>query len=89
MVGRPVSPATGTAPGSGDMRSLVLRAWLQPGALPQLRIRVVEIIPGPGEQPIIVTTSVEDACRAVRNWLAALQLPGSNGNGDGAVTREG
>jgi hypothetical protein len=85
MAGSPVSPVT---PGSGNMRSLVLRAWLQPGVLPQLRVRVVEITPGPGEQPIIVTTSVEDACRAVRNWLVALQLPEANGNGDGAVTQE-
>jgi len=85
MAGSPVSRVT---PDSGDMRSLVLRAWLQPGVLSQLRVRVVEITPGRGEQPIIVTTSVEDACRAVRNWLAALQLPDTNGNGDGGATRK-
>lgn len=86
MAGSPVSRVT---PDSGDMRSLVLRAWLEPGVLPQLRVRVVEIVPGRSEQPIIVTTSVEDACRAVRNWLAALQLPDTNGNGDGGATRKG
>lgn len=86
MAGGPVSPVP---PHSGGMRSLVLRAWLQPGVLPSLRVRVVEITPGRGEQSIIVTTSVEEACRAVRNWLSALQVPDTNGNGDGAVTRQG
>jgi hypothetical protein len=86
MAGSPVSLVT---PDSGDMRSLVLRAWLQPGVLPHLRVRVVEITPGRSEQPIIVTTSVDDACRAVRNWLAAFQLPDTNGNGDGGVARKG
>jgi hypothetical protein len=74
-----VSPVTpGTAPGSGDMKSLVLRAWLEPGVPPHLRARVVEIAPGRGERPIAVTTSVDEACRAVRNWLETLQAPGTN-----------
>jgi hypothetical protein len=85
MVGSPVSPAT---PGSGNMRSLVLRAWLERGLVPQLKVRIVEISPGHSERPIVVTTSVDEACRAVRNWLAALQVPGPNENGDGAVTRK-
>ena len=85
MAGAPVSPAT---PGSGDMRSLVLRAWLEPGVLPHLRVRIVEIAPGRGERPIVATTSVDEACRAVRSWLEALQVPGANENGDGTVTRE-
>ena len=68
---RPAAP--GPAPGSGDMRSLVLRAWLEPGLPPHLRVRVVEITPGRGERPVIVTTSVDEACRAVRNWLETLQ----------------
>ena len=84
MVGSLVSPA---APGSGDMRSLVLRAWLEPGVPPQLRARVVDITPGRGERPIAVTTSVDEACRAVRNWLETLQARGANDNGDGTVTR--
>ena len=90
MVGGPVNPATpGTAPGSGNMRSLVLRAWLEPGAPPHLRARVVEISPGRAERPIIVTTSVDEACRAVRGWLETLQARGANESGDGAVTRRG
>lgn len=64
-----VSPA---ASGSGDMRSLVVRAWLEPGRQPHLRVRVVEIISGRSERPILVTTSVDEACHAVRNWMAAL-----------------
>jgi hypothetical protein len=85
MARAPVSPAT---PGSGDMRSLVLRAWLEPGVPPHLRVRLVEITPGRGERPIVATTSVDEACHAVRSWLAALRVPGPNENGDGAVTRK-
>jgi hypothetical protein len=36
---------------------------------------------------MVVTTSVDQACRAVRNWLEALQARGSNENGDGTVTQ--
>ena len=71
------------------MRSLVLRAWLEPGTPPHIRARVVEIAPGRGEQPVLVTTSVDEACRAVRNWLEALQAADAPENGDGAVTRGG
>jgi hypothetical protein len=60
------------------MKSLVLRAWLEPGVPPHLRVRVVEIAPGRGERPIAVTTSVDEACRAVRNWLDTLQAQGTN-----------
>lgn len=88
MAGSPVSPAApGTAPGSGEMRSLVLRAWLEPGVQPQLRARVVDITPGRGERPIAIATSVDEVCRAVRKWLEALQARGANDNGDGTVTR--
>jgi hypothetical protein len=66
-------PTPGAAPRSGDMRSLVLRAWLEPGIPPHLRARVVEITPGRGERLVIVTTSVDEACRAVRGWLETLQ----------------
>lgn len=90
MVSGPVSSAmSGAHPGSGDVRSLVLRAWLEPGVPPQLRARVVEINPGRGERPVVVTTSVDEACRAVRNWLETLQARGTNDNGDGTVTRRG
>jgi hypothetical protein len=73
-----VTPAApGAAPGSGDMRSLVLRAWLEPGIPPHLRARVVEITRGRGERLVIVTTSVDETCRAVRGWLEALQGGGT------------
>lgn len=71
------------------MRSLILRAWLEPGIPPRLRARVVEIIPGREERPVIVTTSVDEACRAVRDWLETLQGTGINENGDGTVTPKG
>ena len=90
MAGGPVSPAmSGAYSGSGDVRSLVLRAWLEPGVPPHLRVRVVEITSGLGERPVVVTTSVDEVCRIVRNWLETLQARGPNGNGDGTVTRRG
>jgi len=73
---------------SGEVRSLVIRAWLEPGA-PHLRARVVEISPGRGERPVLVTTSVDEACRAVRTWLEALQERGTDDNSDGTVTPQG
>jgi len=81
--------ASGAGPGSGDMRSLILRAWLEPGAPPRLRTRVVEIGPGHDEQLVLITASINEACRTVRGWLEALQAQGINGNGDGSVTRGG
>jgi hypothetical protein len=70
MADGPVSPgAPRAAAGSRDMRSLVLRAWLETGTPPHLRARVVEISPGRGERPVAVITSVDEALRAVRSWL--------------------
>jgi hypothetical protein len=90
MANGPMNPAApGAASWSGDVRSLVLRAWLEPGVPLHLRARVVEIAPGRGERPMIVTTSVDEVCLAVRSWLEALQARGSNGNGDGTVTERG
>ena len=66
------------------MRSLVLRAWLEPGPPPHIRTRIVDIALGRGERPVLVTTSIDEACRAVRNWLEALQDPCADENGDGA-----
>jgi hypothetical protein len=86
--GGPVSrAAAGPAQGSGGMRTLVLRTWLEPGVAPQFRARGVEITPGRGERPVFVTASVDEACRAVRSWLETSQAESMNGNGDGTVTR--
>lgn len=86
----PVSPvASGPALGGGNIRSLVLRAWLEPGVPPQLRARLVEIVPGRAERPVLTTTSVDDACRTVRDWLETLQAQDANDVGDGTVTQEG
>jgi len=88
MINGPMNPdVPGATSWSGNVRSLVLRAWLEPGVPPRLRVRVVEISPSRGERPMVVTTSVDEACRAVRNWLEALQARGSNENGDGTVTQ--
>lgn len=80
--------APGADPWSGDMRSLVLRAWLEPG-IPHLRVRVVEIPPSHDERQVAVTTSIEEVCQAVLSWLETLQAQGCNGSGDGAVTGKG
>jgi hypothetical protein len=89
MAHGPVTPAgPEAAQPSGNIRSLVLRAWLEPGA-PHLRVRIVEIPPGRTERPVAVTTSADEACRVVRRWLEALEARGGNGNGDGVVTRKG
>src|SRR4051812_5650115 len=86
MANGSVSPAApGGVAGSGDVRSLILRAWFEPG-VSRLSARIVEITPGRGERPVIITTSVDEACRAVRNWLETLQAQGTNDNGDGTVT---
>jgi hypothetical protein len=69
----------GQHPANGNVRSLVLRAWLEPHASPRLRIRIVQIDPGLGERPVAVTASVDDACRAVRRWLEALQAHDAGG----------
>ena len=55
---------------------LVLRAWLESGGKPRLRVRLVAVIPGQAERQVLSTTSVEDACEAVRNWLTALEPEG-------------
>jgi len=78
-------PGAGAARYRGTVRSLVLRAWLEPG-IPHLRVRIVEIPPGRDERSVAVTTSADEACNAVRRWLEALAARGSNGNGDGVVT---
>jgi hypothetical protein len=75
-----VNPSTPRAtPRSGDMRALLLRAWLEPGIPPRLRARIVEITPGQDERPVIVTTSVDEACHTVRAWLEALRGRGASG----------
>ena len=90
MADPPVSPAGPPATArSGDVRSLVLRAWLEYGIPPRLRARVVEIGPGPAERPVLVTASLDEACRAVRRWLEDLQAGSAGGNGDGTVTHKG
>jgi hypothetical protein len=59
--------------GVAPHETLVIRAWLEPGAKPRLRVRLVRVIPGQAERQVLSTTSAEDACEAVRNWLASLE----------------
>jgi hypothetical protein len=71
------------------MRSLVLRAWPEPGPPPHVRIRIVEIALGRGDRPVLATTSIDEACAAVRNWLEALQSAPAGENGNGTQTSGG
>jgi hypothetical protein len=70
-IGTVKSAAHGQNQTNPDVRSLMLRAWLEPGASSRLRVRIVEIVRGLGERPVLATASVEEACRAVRRWLEA------------------
>lgn len=67
----------------------MLRAWVEPGGPPHLRVRIVEIGSGRGERPMVITTSVDEACRVVRTWLEMRQARGASDNGDGTVTQRG
>jgi hypothetical protein len=75
---------SGVCPHGSPVASLVLRAWVEPGGAPQLRTRVVEVAPGRPDRPMVVTTSVDEACLVVRTWLARQQQRASSG--DDAVT---
>jgi len=52
---------------------LVLRAWGEPAGKPALRVRVVRVSPGQPDRTVLTSTSIEEACAAVRNWLSGLQ----------------
>ena len=56
----------------------MIRAWLEPDVQPELRVRIVAVRPGLPEQRILSSTSVDEACEAVRRWLADLR-PGESG----------
>jgi hypothetical protein len=53
--------------------ALVLRAWVESTGEPRLRVRLVRISPGRAERLVLSTTSVEDACAAVRSWLVGFE----------------
>jgi len=64
--------------GVSTHETLVIRAWLEPGAKPRLRIRLVTVIPGQAERQVLTTTSADEACEAVRNWLTSLEREGGS-----------
>jgi hypothetical protein len=71
--------------GTGTIRSLVIRTWneVEPTAF---RARGVEVVAGRRERQVFVSSSVDEACEAIRVWLENGQLRGTNGRCDGAVT---
>ena len=75
------SPAAhGPDPVRGDLSTLVLRAWLELGDCPALRVRGVEIAPDRSERSVFVSTSVDQAVRTVRDWLTTLQACDPHGS---------
>lgn len=86
----PMSPAPGDLGHvSSEVRSLVVRAWLERAGTPRIRVRIAEIIPGRGPKSVLVTVSVEEACQAVHGWLDALLQYDAGSPGDGTVTHGG
>jgi hypothetical protein len=68
----------GGAVGTAFVEILVLRAWTEPADETGLRVRVVLVRPGEPDRPVLTTTSVDDTCTVVRNWLIQLQQPGDS-----------
>ena len=52
---------------------LVVRAWLEPGGEPRLRVTIVEVSPQMADRRLLATTSPDAVCEAVRNWLAEIE----------------
>ena len=67
----------------------MLRAWLEPGPPPRLITRIVEIALGRHDRPVLATTSIDEACAAVRDWLEAQQSAAADENGNGMGTGGG
>ena len=90
MISNPESPRErGSVSINSVVRSLILRAWLEPGFAPQLKVRVIEIAPMLGERSVGATTSVDEACRVVRSWLETINGEAADAVGDGSVTPRG
>jgi hypothetical protein len=51
---------------------LVVRAWLESGGEPRLRVTIVEVSPGMVDRRLLATTSPDAVCEAVRNWLVEI-----------------
>jgi hypothetical protein len=47
---------------------LIVRAWVQPGSEAALRVRVIQPSEH-GNEHIITTSSIDEACWCLRRWL--------------------
>lgn len=73
-----VTPASeGEVMDVAALEVLVLRAWAEPADGSRLRVRVVRVSPGEADRPVLTTTSVEETCAAVRDWLTQLLRQGA------------
>jgi hypothetical protein len=52
---------------------LVVRAWLEPGGEPRLRVTMVEVSPAMADRRLLATTSPDAVCEAVRKWLTEIE----------------
>ncbi|GAA1032444.1 hypothetical protein GCM10009557_30970 [Virgisporangium ochraceum] len=66
-------------PGTERAGILILRAWVEENSTERLRVRITQTTKG-RESRVAGAGTVEDACQAVRNWLATL-LEASNSSG--------
>jgi hypothetical protein len=52
---------------------MILRAWLEAGAMQSLRVRITRVSHDRPNQPeIIAMASIDDVCALVRRWLETL-----------------
>lgn len=57
----------------GPLGIAVLRAWLETGTEPRLRVRITETTDPVDDQPTAtVVASADEACVAIRRWLDRL-----------------
>lgn len=52
---------------------LVLRAWIEAGEEPNLRVRIIRLVQGDAAEPVsLATVTIDGVCLTVRSWLEDL-----------------
>jgi hypothetical protein len=53
--------------------TMILRAWVEDGRQPRLRVRVIRVSPGQADEPAIsAAATIDGVCALVRIWLEVL-----------------
>ena len=64
---------------------MILRAWVEAGTGPGLRVRITRVSHNRPDQPeITAMASIDDVCTLVRRWLETLLGAAADQAGDGA-----